>query len=113
LWHAVKAVKKSVSKVSKGAKFSEGLSWSQQLADKVEHKVGLSVIVTNSLILKTIHNIVKAFHIECVFAQNIILGMLVNCRFTDHEKGVQTANIQLSSKHLESLYFKFLLTITF
>jgi hypothetical protein len=36
LWHAVKAVKKSVSKVSKGAKFSEGLSWSQQLADKVE-----------------------------------------------------------------------------
>jgi hypothetical protein len=24
------------SKVSKGAKFSEGLSWSQQLADKVE-----------------------------------------------------------------------------
>jgi hypothetical protein len=32
LWHAVKAVKKSVSKVSKGAKFSEGISWSQQLA---------------------------------------------------------------------------------
>ena len=36
LWHAAKAVKKSVSKVSKGAKFSEGISWSQQLADKVE-----------------------------------------------------------------------------
>jgi hypothetical protein len=36
LWHAVKGVKKSVSKVSKGAKFSEGISWSQQLADKVE-----------------------------------------------------------------------------
>jgi hypothetical protein len=36
LWHADKAVKKSVSKVSKGAKFSEGLSWSQQLAAKVE-----------------------------------------------------------------------------
>ena len=33
MWHAVK---KSVSKVSKGAKFSEGFSWSQQLADKVE-----------------------------------------------------------------------------
>jgi hypothetical protein len=31
LWHAVKAVKKSVSKVSKGVKFSEGLNWSQQL----------------------------------------------------------------------------------
>jgi hypothetical protein len=30
LWHAAKAVKKSVSKVS------EGISWSQQLADKVE-----------------------------------------------------------------------------
>jgi pyoverdine/dityrosine biosynthesis protein Dit1 len=29
LWHAVKPVKQSVSK---GAKFSEGLSWSQQLA---------------------------------------------------------------------------------
>jgi hypothetical protein len=37
IWgHAVKAVKKYVSKVSKGAKFSEGLSWSQQLAAKVE-----------------------------------------------------------------------------
>ena len=30
MWHAAKAVKKSVSKVS------EGISWSQQLADKVE-----------------------------------------------------------------------------
>jgi hypothetical protein len=29
-------LKKSVSKISKAAKFSEGLSWSQQLADKVE-----------------------------------------------------------------------------
>jgi hypothetical protein len=96
------AVKQSVSK---GAKFSEGLSWSQQLADKVEpiathiswsvrncdenpQKLKESLILfipkTNSLILKNIHNIVKAFHIECVFAQNIILGMLVNCRFTDH-----------------------------
>ena len=47
-------------------------------------KLILFIPKTNSLILKNIHNIVKAFHIECVFAQNIILGMLVNCRFTDH-----------------------------
>ncbi|CAG2254076.1 unnamed protein product [Mytilus edulis] len=36
LWHAVKAVKKAVTKISKGTKRSEGISWSVQLGDKVE-----------------------------------------------------------------------------
>ena len=36
LWHAVKAVKKAVTKISKGQKYSQGLTWSDQLSDKVE-----------------------------------------------------------------------------
>ncbi|CAC5357022.1 unnamed protein product [Mytilus coruscus] len=36
LWHAVKAVKKAVTKISKGTKRSEGIWWSEQLGDKVE-----------------------------------------------------------------------------
>ena len=36
LWHAVKAVKKAVAKISIGTKCSEGITWSSQVSDKVE-----------------------------------------------------------------------------
>lgn len=36
LWHAVKAVKEAITKISKGPKCSEGTAWSDQISDKVE-----------------------------------------------------------------------------
>ena len=33
LWHAVKAIKKAITNVSKGPKYSHGITWSQQLTD--------------------------------------------------------------------------------
>lgn len=36
LWHAIKAVKKALTKVSKGPKHSQGIAWSEQLSDKIE-----------------------------------------------------------------------------
>ena len=36
LWHAVKAVKKSMKKLSTGTKKTEDISWSNQLSDKIE-----------------------------------------------------------------------------
>jgi hypothetical protein len=36
LWHAVKAIKKAITNVSKGPKYSHGITWSEQLADKRE-----------------------------------------------------------------------------
>ena len=36
LWHAVKAIKKAITNVSKGPKDSHGITWSEQLTDKME-----------------------------------------------------------------------------
>jgi hypothetical protein len=75
-------------------------------------KLILFIPKTNSLILKNIHNIVKAFHIECVFAQNIILGMLVNCRFTDApatQKGKKVYK-QLTYNYRQNIWNRYIST---
>lgn len=36
LWHAVKAIKKAIINVSKGSTYSHGITWSEQLTNKMK-----------------------------------------------------------------------------
>ena len=37
LWHAVKAITKAITNVSKGPKYSHGITWSEHGADSYTH----------------------------------------------------------------------------